>query len=150
LPRRFVAHVVRPCHGSAATASAPSYPPDRSILPPAFSRLPASFGSPGRRGAARGMSCIAFPRRRHRRRRKLKGLKEMGFFSIRPRFQNQPVAFKRPRHRRSLTVNKRFVPNSRLEFAGKADGDRNAIPGEHAADVQGVTRSGKPSRVCLS
>ena len=32
----------------------------------------------------------------------------MGFFSIRSRFQNQPVAFKRPRHCRSLTVNKRF------------------------------------------
>jgi hypothetical protein len=34
----------------------------------------------------------------------------MGFFSIRSRFQNQPVAFKRPRHCRSLTVNKRFAP----------------------------------------
>jgi hypothetical protein len=29
----------------------------------------------------------------------------MGFFSIRSRFQNQPVAFKQPRHCRSLTLN---------------------------------------------
>jgi hypothetical protein len=30
------------------------------------------------------MSCIAFPRRRHRRRRKLKGLKEMASFQFGP------------------------------------------------------------------
>ena len=96
----------RPCHGSAATASAPSYPPDRSILPPAFSRLPEFFGSPGRRGVARGMSCIAFPSTGIG----CGGLKDMGFF-----FQFGPdskisLSLLSGRHPRSLTVNKRFDP----------------------------------------
>ena len=93
---------------SSATASAPSYPPDRSILPPGSvqptaasfweSRTPWSCAGdeliPLSRGAGIGGG----------------GLKEMGFFSIRFRFQNQPVAFKRPRHCRSLLLTKDLTP----------------------------------------